>query len=801
MYKYKLSNGEIVTVEDKHIEAFRSSKDFEGAVLLEGPVKTEAVATETAPVTAGNQAVDTGSNSADGSLEQQEPKIIDNETERYLQYTVDGKENLVYESDFKAGEDGLSFDDFAESNNLKVRESLAAPVIKTKSRKSFILDKFSENAYKKPKEVSGFKDGVQNVFNNNLEVVDDIASSINGINYATQGDESLENLDSFAQQNKDKTIVVYTEGEDDEGYKESYNYVKDLYKKVNALKKISSSEKGITTNQLKSLNKLERQFNSSYDEHMRKFKVFRSNVEFITSKNLSKQRFESKGQDTSNYIIGERNPEEVVNDYDYYGRIYLSPKEKEINSLYEKQKYTTGDDLLAIEKRLEVLKEGLGNELYDPITGKIYNLDTAPKELVDSYERSNNLFAKTEVDQLKNLSFKKQSQLIGAAEDLYNTLNQSDYLNTRGGFGASVKAMLPVLEQIVKSKKLPANLSDLKSILSGSFRGGFYDLSPQLGNNFKKTLTEYLEINRALKTNTNVLTSKDKEYFNEFLDATVNKFGFDIETKSEKQNIFKQSLLESGFTEDSVNEMSKGNSLDIGQNILRGVPDLGEFVFEVAATRGLTGNSLARLGKFTQSIINTAYEGNKYAINASKYLIPAVVEGGEFAVTTALTNTYKEEDSSTGDSFLAGFSMGLGGKLLKGAVSSISKKVLGNKSIQAKMYDYTLARNIGDSKFLSKAYDSFLGASGGAGAYISGGILLDPFEFDYSNIGHMYVEEASKMWLLGKFQKTLMTGGKSVKKGFEDISNDVLRFSDLNNTSYKAAKQLNIDTKVIKKHR
>ena len=60
MYKYKLSNGEIVLVEDKNIEAFKSSKDFEGAVLLEGPAKTEAVATETAPVTAENQAVDTG---------------------------------------------------------------------------------------------------------------------------------------------------------------------------------------------------------------------------------------------------------------------------------------------------------------------------------------------------------------------------------------------------------------------------------------------------------------------------------------------------------------------------------------------------------------------------------------------------------------------------------------------------------------------------------------------------------------------------------------------------------------------
>jgi hypothetical protein len=682
---------------------------------------------------------------------------------------------------------------------------LAAPVIKAQSRKSFILEQFKEKAYKKPSELSGFgKDGMQRIINNNFDVVEKIASKINGINYLNQNDENLDNLDTFAQQNKNKNIVVYTEGEDDTSYRESYDNIKNLKTEVEKLENLKNSTRGASYDQIQILNQKRKELDSNYEEHMRKFKTLRSNVEFITSKNLSKQRFESKGENKINEIIGEKNPSEVVEEYDYYGRIYLSDKEKEINSLYEKQKYSTGDDLLAIEKRLEALKEGLGNELYDPITGEVYNLKTAPKQVIESYDRSEKLAAKSDVDELKNLSFKKQMQLIGAAEDLYNNIKQSGYFDDGGkyiqgsGGGPALKFMLPVLEGIVKRKKLPANLSDLKSILSDSKDDGFYNFSPQLGDNFRKTLTDYLEINRALKTNTNILTSKDKEYFKEFVDSTVNKFGFDVETKSEKQNIFKEALLESGFTEDSVNEMNKGNSLNIGQNILRGVPDLGEFVFTVAVTRGLTGNSLANIGKFTQSLINTAYKGNKYVLNASKILIPAVVEGGEFATATALTNTFKEEESSVGDSFLSGFSMGLGGKLLKGAVSSISKKVLGNKSVQAKMYDYTLARNIGDSKFLSKAYDSFLGASGGAGAYISGGILLDPFEFDYSNIGHMYVEEASKMWLLGKFQKTLMTGGKSVKKGFEDISNDILRFSDLNNTSYKAAKQLNVDTKVIK---
>ena len=79
MYKYKLSNGKIVTVEDKHIEAFRSSKDFEGAVLLEGPAKIEAVATEAAPVTAVNQAVGTGLESEVTSSDFQSPDPVTEE--------------------------------------------------------------------------------------------------------------------------------------------------------------------------------------------------------------------------------------------------------------------------------------------------------------------------------------------------------------------------------------------------------------------------------------------------------------------------------------------------------------------------------------------------------------------------------------------------------------------------------------------------------------------------------------------------------------------------------------------------
>jgi hypothetical protein len=73
MPDYKLKNGKIVTVKEEDVQSFMNSKHGDGAVLIEAeetkPVKTKAVATETAPVTAVNKAVDTDLASENGSSE------------------------------------------------------------------------------------------------------------------------------------------------------------------------------------------------------------------------------------------------------------------------------------------------------------------------------------------------------------------------------------------------------------------------------------------------------------------------------------------------------------------------------------------------------------------------------------------------------------------------------------------------------------------------------------------------------------------------------------------------------------
>ena len=61
---YRLKSGKLINVPENLLEDFKSSEQFEGAVLVEEevkPVKTEAVATEDASVTAMDSASENGS--------------------------------------------------------------------------------------------------------------------------------------------------------------------------------------------------------------------------------------------------------------------------------------------------------------------------------------------------------------------------------------------------------------------------------------------------------------------------------------------------------------------------------------------------------------------------------------------------------------------------------------------------------------------------------------------------------------------------------------------------------------------
>ena len=148
MPDYKLKNGKIVTVKEEDVQSFMSSKHGDGAVLIEAketkPVKTEAVATETAPVTAVNEAVDTDLASEDISLEQFE--AMEPAEKRKLSYR--DSQRLIKERDelasfknkswgeqFASQVDSPNFEDLSTNQISKIKEKATKDLLSQKTDK------------------------------------------------------------------------------------------------------------------------------------------------------------------------------------------------------------------------------------------------------------------------------------------------------------------------------------------------------------------------------------------------------------------------------------------------------------------------------------------------------------------------------------------------------------------------------------------------------------------------------------------------------------------------------------------
>ncbi len=205
MPKYKLSTGEVIFVKDQDVELFLKSKESEGAVVVQEEAKTEAVATETAPVTAGDQAVDTGLVSENGSSELSSDESKKNITTSKIDtsYTkVDDDDKKSYLSklwiDINKGSSSLGemmasipetiYDIFAIPQNLVAKitgdESISA-------------------SSKKFKKITGISNPILDFYEKESEKLSKVQDIYNNENYEYQGIyKNFENgnyLDGFKQ--------------------------------------------------------------------------------------------------------------------------------------------------------------------------------------------------------------------------------------------------------------------------------------------------------------------------------------------------------------------------------------------------------------------------------------------------------------------------------------------------------------------------------------------------------------------------------------------------------------------------
>ena len=280
------------------------------------------------------------------------------------------------------------------------REVLPEIVIKAKSRASTISDVLEDFIYDSSHD--GYADGSFNKIaesNNSTVFPKNLHTKISTGNFArmqfsSSRDEEIaftkknnppeqEVLTKFLNENPDKKVSIFIDNSDIPDYKKSLEEVRILYSEYQDY--LEQQKEGLLDYSgalaLKNSKKL---LESSYDAHLNTFGTFEDRVSFI---NLHNERAKQPKVKAQQIIQNKKNAGESDFDLNFSiskaGRGFLSEEEKKI--------------ALGNKKESEY-----GDILYDPATGKTYNLkrkdkDQPPVDLIKSYEKSKKLAYKTDI--------------------------------------------------------------------------------------------------------------------------------------------------------------------------------------------------------------------------------------------------------------------------------------------------------------------------------------------------------------------------------------------------------------------
>jgi len=432
------------------------------------------------------------------------------------------------------------------------------------------------------------------------------------------------------------------------------------------------------------------------------------------------------------------------------------------------------------------LKNDFGGKLYDKNTGKMVDFNKAPVKVIETQQKAEDLAETTELNILEDNLLNRNFELVALAKSFLNLHNKNKG-NVDLGETPADKLLKPGREEkdlalinyLIKNGQLPEDIYNLSG-------------DSLVAKTFNDALDNYEVINKAILINRNPLTAKQKNYVDEAIDGVVNIIGKDITTKQESQMLFIDVLRKDGtFDEKELKAFEVALEANAGQKVMKGVPTLFAFGVEIALTRKLSGNKIAKVFKYLDDIAIKYFKGNKYMKTAINAISKGLTEGSEFAAATALKNVVFNEDESVGESFAQGGAMGFGGTFGKAFFGALNKTML--KSSSYGKMNYYLDK--------SKVYKNFIAsaqsAAGGATAYISGGVLMGNQNLHYEELTTTFVEEWSKMFILGKLQKGLRDPGGSMRASYRRMSNDILGFSNLSYNSKKGATALNVDTKII----
>jgi len=689
------------------------------------------------------------------------------------------------------------------------REVLPEIVIKAKNRASIIsnvLEGFIHDS-----SHNGYTDGSFNKIaelTNSIVFPENLHTKISTGNFArmqfsSSRDEEIaftkknnppeqEVLTKFLNENPDKKVSIFIDNPDTPDYKKSLEEVRILYSEYQDY--LEQQKEGLLDyNGALALKNSKKLLESSYDAHLKTFGTFKDRVSFI---NLYNERAKQPKIKAQQIIQNKKDAGESDFDLNFSiskaGKGFLSEEEK----------------LIALDNKKE---SKYGDILYDPATGKTYNLkrkdkDQPPVDLIKSYEESKKLAYKTDIDVLKDERIQQYYELVSLIKG-YHSRAKSFRLDTPtlGAFDIDLNENFPIaVKNAIENNVLPTaevaknifNITYLDKIApDGVFGTRRSKADVDFSKNYQEKLNNFIVLNRAIELNKNILGA-ETGFFEELGDAILNVFGGDSETIQDDKKTFLNIIkntneFDEKFIKDLENKVGAQE-----QEVARGVPEFGRFLFDLYAGKKISGNGIQKFSKLINNFAKKTLANNKAVLKGVISGNQIITEGAEFAFTTALSNIVRGENESISDSFLGGASLGAAGLITKRIIPKINKYWLTHETSR-KAAEYGLYRNTANNKFLQSLAKASTESAIGSVTYIGSGIIMDPLGYKYDEMLHTFGVEWWKMFIVGSGRKAMSMNKQGFQKTYEDWSDAIYRSSNLNTRAVRATKVLGIDKNTV----
>jgi hypothetical protein len=473
------------------------------------------------------------------------------------------------------------------------------------------------------------------------------------------------------------------------------------------------------------------------------------------------------------------------------GQYLLTPEEKDLQNVQLKLKYgiyENDEEKADLQAKVEAANEKFGDKLFDE-KGDLIQFELSPGEIVEeAMEASDN----TELDVLEKQYAEANQKLVElskAALELNKTIDEVEDVAVDQYGNIQDKNLIKdgdlfFLQQLIEKGSLPEKVR----YISGN---------STIADLINKKIQEYKVLNTAIQINRNPLSIEQKKYIEEASKPIAKWFDLNIVTQNDQQSTFGTLLKHAGFVEgtegwNDYNYIYETVDKNLGQNILSGVPHLMQFGAEIYFTRKLSGNSIARGFNALGGVVSRFFRGNKYMQTAARAVTKGFTEGSEFAAASLLKQTVLDVEDDAPMSFGSGFAMGFGGIYGKSFFRALNKGFVRNVAATPLYY-------LNKSQVYRSFSKNAQSAAGGATAYVTGGILMDPLNFEYEKTLETFVTEWSKMYLLGKIQRGIMTPAGSLQNTYRKWSEDIAKMSNMSFNSKKGVKVLEVEESTIKK--